>query len=169
MTNPKKDKICISDGVSTIEKFKKVCGMVRDAWFDPESFLMFWIGWWLVTNGKTRDAVSAAYKLTNTESGPTWKLSNDRWKESIPGVLDIEIRDGKRYLVQESEDIKWERLFQTVYDNWKIFYWDDDLQEIEKARQQVLKSKQWIDYPTQESDLTHDLHEQVRDHLKSQI
>ncbi len=130
---------------------------------------MFWIGWWLVTNGKTRDAVSAAYKLTNTDNKPTWKLSNDRWKESIPWVLDIEIRDWKRYLVQESEPVQWERLFQTVYDNWKIFYWDDDLQEIQKARQQVLKSKQWIDYPTQESDLTHELHEQVREHLKAQI
>lgn len=169
MTDPKKDKICISDGVSTIEKFKKVCDIVKDAWFDPESFLMFWIWWWLVTNWKTRDAVSAAYKLTNTDNRPTWKLSNDRGKESIPWILDIEIRDWKRYLVQESEDMQWERLFQTVYDNWKIFYWDDDLQEIEKARQQVLKSKQWIDYPTQESDLTHDLHEQVREHLKSQI
>jgi hypothetical protein len=43
------------------------------------------------------------------------------------------------------------------------------LQEIKNARQQVLKSKQRIDYPTQESDLTHDLHEQVREKLKSQI
>jgi hypothetical protein len=31
MTNPKKDKICISDGVSTIQKFKEVCGKVREA------------------------------------------------------------------------------------------------------------------------------------------
>ena len=169
MMDPKKDKICISDGVSTIEKFKKVCGMVRDSWFDPESFLMFWIGWWLVTNGKTRDAVSAAYKLTNTDNKPTWKLSNDRGKESIPWILDIEIRDGKRYLVQDSEPVQWERLFQKVYENWKVYFGDDDLQEIENARQQVLKSKQWIDYPTQESDLTHDLHEQVREKLKSQI
>ena len=130
---------------------------------------MFWIGWWLVTNWKTRDAVSAAYKLTNTENGPTWKLSNDRWKESSPWVLDIEIRDWKRYLVQESEPVQWKRLLETVYDNGTICYWDDDLQEIENARQQVLNSKQWIDYPTVESNLTHDLHEQVREKLKTQI
>jgi nicotinic acid phosphoribosyltransferase len=123
----------------------------------------------LVTNNKTRDEMSAAYKLTNTENGPTWKLSNDRWKESIPWVLDIEIRDWKRYLVQESEPKQWERLFQTVYDNWKIFYGDNDLEEIEKAKQQVQTTKQWIDYPTQESDLTEKIHEDVRDILKSQI
>jgi nicotinic acid phosphoribosyltransferase len=31
MMDPKKDKICISDGVSTIEKFNKVCDAIRDA------------------------------------------------------------------------------------------------------------------------------------------
>jgi hypothetical protein len=132
-------------------------------------YLMFWIGWWLIANNKTRDAMSAAYKLTNIEKWPTWKLSGDRWKETIPWVLDIEIRDWKRYLVQESEPVQWERLFETVYDNWTIYYWDNDLQEIENARQQVLKSKQWIDYPTVESDVTRDIHEQVREKLKSQI
>jgi nicotinic acid phosphoribosyltransferase len=131
--------------------------------------LIFWIWGWLVTNNKTRDAMSAAYKLTNTENWPTWKLSNDRWKETIPGVLDIEIRDGTRYLVQESEPIKWERLFKTVYDNWKIYYEDNDLEEIAKARQQVLKSREWIWYPTKESDYTSNLHEQVRERLKAQI
>lgn len=169
MTDPRKDKICISDGVSTIEKFNDVCNKVREAWFDPELYLIFWIGWWLVTNNKTRDEMSAAYKLTNTENGPTWKLSNDRWKESIPWVLDIEIRDWKRYLVQENEPKKWERLFKTVYDNWKIFFDDNDLIEIENAKEQVQKTKQWIDYPTQESDLTNKIHEDVRDTLKAQI
>lgn len=169
MMNPKTDKICISDGVSTIEKFKNVCNIVKEAWFDPESYLVFWIWWWLVTNNKTRDAMSAAYKLTDTEKWPTWKLSNDRWKETIPWKLDIEIRDWKRYLVQESEPIQWERLLKTVYDNGTIYYWDNDLQEIENARQQALKSEQWINYPTIESDLTHDLHEQVRENLKAQI
>jgi nicotinic acid phosphoribosyltransferase len=38
----------------------------------------------LIANNKTRDALSAAYKLTNTENGPTGKLSNDRAKETIP-------------------------------------------------------------------------------------
>lgn len=170
MVDPKKDKICISDGVSTIDKFKnKVCDAVRRAWFDPELYLTFWIGWWLIANDKTRDTMSAAYKLTNTEKWPTWKLSGDRWKETIPWVLDIEIRDGKRYLVQESEPVQWERLFKTVYDNWNIYYEDNDLQEIENARQQVLKTRQWIDYPTEESDVTHDMHEQVREKLSSQI
>lgn len=169
MTDSMKDKVYVSDGVSTIWKFRNVCNAAREVWFEPRSYLGFWIWWGLIANGMTRDAVSAAYKLTNTENGPTGKLSNDRWKESIPGVLDIEIRDGKRYLVQESEPVQWERLFQTVYDNWKIFYWDDDLQQIENARQQVEKSKQWINYPTQESDLTYKMHEQVREKLKSQI
>ena len=169
MMDPKKDKICISDWVSTIEKFNQVCDAVREAWFDPEFVLGFWIWWWLVMNGKTRDAMSGAYKLTNTENWPTWKLSNDRGKESIPWVLDIEIRDWKRYLVQEFEPVQWQRLFETVYDNWQIFYWDDDLEEIEKARQQVIRSKEWIHYETQESDLTNQMHEQVRERLRAQI
>jgi hypothetical protein len=29
--NPKTGKICISDGVSTIEKFKNVCDIVKEA------------------------------------------------------------------------------------------------------------------------------------------
>lgn len=169
MTDPTKDKVYVSDGVSTIWKFRNVCNAAREVWCDPRSYLGFWIWWAFVSNNKTRDAVSAAYKLTNTENGPTWKLSNDRWKESIPWVLDIEIRDWKRYLVQESEPVQWYRLMETVYDHWKISYSDNDLQEIEKARQQVQISKKWIDYPTQESDLTHKLHEQVREKLMSQI
>ena len=169
MMDPKKDKICISDGVSTIEKFNKVCDAIRDAWFAPEKYLVFGIWWWLIANNKTRDALSAAYKLTNTENGPTGKLSNDRAKETIPWILDIEIRDWTRYLVQESEPVQWERLFNTVYDNWTIYYWDDDLKEIEKARQQVLKSKKRADYVTKESDYTSNLHEQVRENLKAQI
>ena len=168
MTDPKKDKISISDGVSTIEKFNSVCDAVEKAWFDPKFILGFWIWGWLVTNNKTRDAMSAVYKLTNTENWPTWKLSNDRGKETIPGVLDIEIRDWVRYLVQESEPVQWERLFNTVYDNGTIYYWDDDLKEIENARQQVLRSKEWANYETKESDLTHQMHEQVREKLKSQ-
>jgi hypothetical protein len=72
-------------------------------------------------------------------------------------------------LVQESEPVQWERLFNTVYDNWTIYYWDDDLKEIEKARQQVLKSKKRADYVTKESDYTSNLHEQVRENLKAQI
>jgi hypothetical protein len=43
------------------------------------------------------------------------------------------------------------------------------LQEIENARQQALKSKEWIEYPTKESDYTSNLHEQVRERLKAQI
>jgi len=169
MTNPQRDKVYVSDGVSTIWKFRDVCNAARCIWCNPREYLGFWIGWWLVVNGKTRDDLSAKYWLTNTESGPKLKLSNDKWKESIPWVLDIEIRDWKRYLVQESEPVQWQRLLETVYDSWQIFYWDNDLEEIEKARQQVLKSKEWIDYPTQESDLTYKIHEQIREKLLSQI
>ena len=169
MDDPVRDKVCVSAGLSPIWKYRAVCNAAREEWCDPREYLGFWIGWELIANRKTRDELSAKYWLTNTESGPKLKLSNDKWKESIPWVLDIEIRDGKRYLVQVSEPVQWQRLLETVYDNWKILYWDNDLEEIEKARQQVLKSKGWIDYPTQESDLTYKIHEQLRENLKSQI
>jgi hypothetical protein len=35
------------------------------------------MGGLLVAEDKTRNSVSAAYKLTNTEHGPTGKLSDD--------------------------------------------------------------------------------------------
>ncbi len=168
MTNPNKDKICVSDWVSTIEKFKNLRKAIKEAGFDP-NLLVYGIWGWLIANDKTRDAMSGAYKLTNGEGGATWKLSNDIWKESIPGKLNIEIRDGVRYLVQEDEPVQWERLLTTVYDHGKMYYWDDDLLAINQAKEQRERTKQRECYETKESDVTREMHEQVRERLKAQI
>jgi nicotinic acid phosphoribosyltransferase len=60
----------------------------------------------LVARNKTRDALSAAYKLTHTEDGPTGKISNDVDKEPTPGTPNIELRDGYRIIVQEDEEVQ---------------------------------------------------------------
>ena len=123
------------------------------------------MGGLLISKDKTRDSVSAAYKLTNTEEGPTGKLSNDIGKESTPGILNIEIRDGVRYLVQENEEQLGERLLHPVYENGNLLYHEDDILAIDEAREQLLKTMQRVNYPTQESAVTHQMHLQVRERL----
>ncbi|MDR0860993.1 MAG: hypothetical protein LBO09_08780 [Candidatus Peribacteria bacterium] len=65
MFDPKRDKICVSEGINTIEKIKNLEDMVRANGFSTES-LSYGSGGLLVSKNKTRDSVSAAYKLTNT-------------------------------------------------------------------------------------------------------
>lgn len=59
-------KIVVAD-VSTVEQLVHIETMVAQAGFDPKKFLIYGLGGLLIAKNKTRDAVSAAYKLTNTE------------------------------------------------------------------------------------------------------
>jgi hypothetical protein len=119
-----------------------------------------------VARNKTRDALSAAYKLTQTEDGPTGKLSNDIDKEPTPGMPNIEIRDEQRVIVQEDEEMKGERLLQTVYDNGELLYDDNDLQAVSDAREQLLKTMELMKFPTVNSPKTDLYREQVRNKLR---
>lgn len=121
----------------------------------------------LVARNKTRDALSAAYKLTNTEDGATGKLSNDIDKEPIPGDTNIEIRDNIRYIVQEDEEVQGERLLKNVYSNGELYYDDNDLQAVTDARQQLLNTFQISKLETRESEKTKKIHAEVRERLMS--
>ncbi|MDR2541433.1 MAG: nicotinamide phosphoribosyltransferase domain-containing protein [Candidatus Peribacteria bacterium] len=169
MSDTTRDKICISEGIGSIEKIKNLEDTVREAGFST-AFLSYGSGGLLVSKDKTRDSVSAAYKLTNTaENGPTGKLSDDIDKEPTPGVLNIEVRDGVRYLVQEDEEVQGERLLNKVYENGKLFYDDNDLAAIDRAREQLLKTLPLVDFPTRESEITREIHENVRAKLLANI
>ncbi len=120
----------------------------------------------MVARNKTRDALSAAYKLTETEDGPTGKLSNDVDKEPTPGTPNIEIRDGYRVIVQEDETIQGERLLQNVYEQGALNYDDNDIQAIDDARARLLETFQRLDYPTIDSHKTQIYRQQVRNRLQ---
>lgn len=113
--------------------------------------------------------MSAAYKLTNTEDGATGKLSNDIDKEPIPGDTNIEIRDGVRYIVQEDEEVQGERLLKNVYSNGQLHYDDNDIQAVNDARDQLLKTFELSKLETRESDRTRKIHEEVRERLLSNL
>jgi hypothetical protein len=84
-------------------------------------------------------------------------------------VLNIEIRDGVRYLVQENEEVQGERLLKKVYENGALFYDEDDIAAINQARQQLLATLPLIALPTRESEKTQLLHQEVRAKLLSNM
>ncbi|MFZ2151366.1 MAG: hypothetical protein WAZ12_01240 [Candidatus Absconditicoccaceae bacterium] len=168
MLDPKMDKIVVAD-ISTVDDVRRVEDAVTAAGFDPKEFIQYGLGGLLVARNKTRDALSAAYKLTDTEDGATGKLSNDIDKEPIPGNTNIEIRDGARYIVQEDEEVKGERLLKNVYNNGALNYDDNDIQAVTDARNQLLKTFEMHKLETKESEKTKKVHEEVRDRLLSNL
>ncbi len=168
MLDPKLDKIVVAD-ISTVDDVRRVEDAVIAAGFNPKDFIQYGLGWLLVARNKTRDALSAAYKLTDTEDWATGKLSNDIDKEPIPGDTNIEIRDGIRYIVQEDEEVQWERLLHNVYSEGMLNYDDNDIQAVTDARNQLLKTFDLAKLETRESDLTRKIHEEVRDRLLSNL
>ncbi|MCF7835117.1 hypothetical protein K9M48_03615 [Candidatus Gracilibacteria bacterium] len=168
MLDPTLDKIVVAD-ISSIDDIRRVENAVREAGFDPKDFIQYGLGGLLVARNKTRDALSAAYKLTNIESGATGKLSNDIDKEPIPGVLNIEIRDDARYVVQEDEEIKGERLLKTVYENGKLNYDDNDIQAVSNARARLMNTLAFANMKTKESDETQRIHAELRDRFLNKM
>jgi hypothetical protein len=150
-----------------MDDIRRVENAVKEAGFDPKQFIQYGLWWLLVARNKTRDALSAAYKLTDIEAWATGKLSNDIDKEPIPGVLNIEIRDDARYVVQEDEEIQWERLLKTVYEHWALLYDDNDIKAIDTARARLLETLQYADLETKESDKTKEIHQAVRERFQN--
>lgn len=163
-----KDKIVVAD-ISDIEQIKEIEDKVQAAWFNPKDFIVYWLGWLLVAKNKLRDVMSAVLKLTMTEDFATWKLSNDAGKEATPWELNIEIREDWRYIVQEDEEVLWERLLGLVYDNGKMFFEWDDNEARDIAREQLKKSKKLLYLPTKKSEKTLRLCEEVRERFLKSI
>ncbi|MCX6824448.1 MAG: hypothetical protein NT085_04975 [candidate division SR1 bacterium] len=168
MLDPTLDKVVVAD-ISTVEDVRNVENAVIEAGFDPKDFIQYGLGGLLVARNKTRDALSAAYKLTQTEDGPTGKLSNDIDKEPTPGTPNIEIRDGYRVIIQEDEEIIGERLLKTVYEKGALNYDENDIQAVNEARARVIKTLEWMEYPTIESFKTQQYRQEVREKLSGVI
>lgn len=148
------DKIIAAD-ISTIEDIVSIERAVRKAWFDPIKHITYGLGWLLIAKDKTRDVVSAWYKLSQTERWATMKFANG--KVSIPWKPNIEIRDGARYIVQEDEIVKGLRLLTPMYDNWKFFYDRPKITDMQKARDKVITTRSMAEMPGKYSKKTQEL------------
>ncbi|EKE27469.1 MAG: hypothetical protein ACD_3C00205G0022 [uncultured bacterium (gcode 4)] len=162
LLDPNKDKIVVAD-ISDVDKIREIEAKVKDAWFEPKDFIVYWLGGLLVARNKLRDAVSAGFKLTKTAEFDTGKLSNDAWKEAIPGKLNIELRDSARVIVQDDEEILWERLLKRVYLNGKTFFKWTDVEAMENARAMVIKSEKLLVLPTKKSEKTVRIQKEVKE------
>ncbi len=161
MLNSMKDKIVVAD-ISTIDDIIEIELAVTNAWFNPKDYIVYWLWGLLIAREKTRDIVSAWYKLSNTEEWWTMKFSNDKWKESIPGVPNIEIRNWKRYIVQEDEKQDWVRLLIPLYDKWEFFYDRPKIDDMQLARKRMLDTAEFADYESKFSDETMKIIEEVK-------
>lgn len=159
MLDPKMDKIIVED-FDWVEDILKIELAVTEAWFNPKDFIMY--GSWslLMAKDKTRDIVWSVYKLSQTEDWPTMKLSKS--KNSIPWIPNVEIIDWKRYIVQESEEVKWERLLKPLYNNWEFFYDRAGLSDMYKARENVVRTREFGDYESLLSDMTKSMIEEFK-------
>ncbi len=137
MLDPALDKIVVAD-ISSLSDITHIEGAVERAGFDPKKFLVYGLGGLLVATKKTRDALSAGFKLAETEEFKTGKLSGDEGKIALPGKLNVEIRNGERVIVNEDEEVLGERLLKLVYSNGRTFFNEpSDLRAVEIARERV--------------------------------
>ena len=171
--NARQNQIIIED-IGCVNDMVDIDKAVEEAWFDPKKYIKYGLGWLLIATKKTRDSVSAGYKVTNTEDWATGKRSDDPGKEPIPWVPNVEViekEDGtiERNVVQEDEPVNWIRLLKTVYKDGELFFGEaNDNIALDNARAQVKKSEKWITpWKTQLSDETEGLKQQVREKLKA--
>lgn len=124
-TDPARDRISIAD-VSRPEDLEAIDAAVRGIGVDPRTFIDYVTGQMLVMQDKTRNALSAAYKLTESDGRPTGKLAGGSGKAAIPGRLNVELRGEERVIVLEDEPVAGRRLLAPVYDQGTILYEGDD-------------------------------------------
>ncbi len=169
MNDPMLDKVIIAD-ISSVEQLIEIENKIAEAGFDPKKYIVYGLGWLLVAKEKTRDQLSGWYKLTHASRWPTGKLSNDAGKEPIPGKPNVEIRDNKRVVVQEDEEVQGKRLLKPIYHNGSFYFdTDNDLKAIDNARDQLVDTIKYIWYETIESPLTQKIHEEVRNNIMANI
>lgn len=123
MTDPARDRISIAD-VSRPEDLERIDAAVRAIGIDPRAFIDYVTGQMLVMQDKTRGALSAAYKLTESDGRPTGKLAGGSGKSAIPGRLNVELRDAERVIVLEEEPVAGRRLLVPAYDHGRFLFTD---------------------------------------------
>ena len=161
MTSPLFHKIVIAD-ISTVQDIIDIETKIIQAWFNPKDNIVYGLWGLLIAREKTRDIVSAWYKLSCSENWGTMKFSNDAGKQSIPWKPNIEIRNAKRYIVQEDERQVWERLLKPLYDNWEFFYDKPKVSDILEARQKMIDSRHQAEYESVFSDETKNMIEKIK-------
>lgn len=124
-TDPALDRISVAD-VSRREDLERIDAAVRAIGVDPRVFVDYVTGQLLVMQDKTRNALSAAYKLTETDGVPTGKLAGGAGKSAIPGRLNVEVRRRERVVVLEEEPAAGERLLGTVYEAGRLAFVGSD-------------------------------------------
>lgn len=147
MLDPTMDKIIIAD-ISSIQQIKEIEDTISAAWYNPRDFIYYGLGELLIGKDKWRSRVSAADKLTWTNGRNTGKRSDDAGKRPIPWILNIEVRDTERVIVQDHEPEQGKRLLQTVYENWNLHYDTNGLRYIDTARRHLLENFTDIEKPT---------------------
>lgn len=161
------DKIIIAD-ISSVDEIRKIENAVREAWFEPRDFIYYGLGELLIGKDKSRGRVSAADKLTRTNGRNTGKQSNDAGKVPIPWILNIEVRDTERVIVQDHEPVQGKRLLTTVYENGRLNYDTNGIRYIDTARQHLLDNFNDINKPTVLSQATQQAITEVKDWFNDQ-
>jgi putative nicotinate phosphoribosyltransferase len=133
MEDPALDRISIAD-VSTPADIERIDAAVRGIGVDPRRFVSYVTGHLLVMRNKTRNAVSAAYKLTETAGRLTGKLAGGTGKGAIPGRLNVELRGAARVIVLEDEPPAGRRLLAPLYDRGTLLLAGDDRRGLADAR-----------------------------------
>ena len=125
MTDPARDRISIAD-VSKREDLERIDAAIRAIGIEPRDFVDYVTGQLLVMQDKTRNALSAAYKLTETDGRPTGKLAGGTGKMAIPGRLNVELCESERVIVLEDEPPAGKRLLTPVYEDGRFAFAVDD-------------------------------------------
>ena len=133
MVDPALDRISIAD-ISDPGDIERIDAAVRGIGVDPRRFVSYVAGHLLVMRQKTRNVLSAAYKLTETAGRLTGKLAAGSGKGAIPGRLNIELRDDARVIVLEDEPRAGRRLLAPLYDRGTLLWEDDDREGLAAAR-----------------------------------
>jgi nicotinic acid phosphoribosyltransferase len=168
MTDPAQDKISIAD-VSGPEDIFAVETAITDAGFNPQEFITYVTGEMLVMKNKTRNCMSAAYKLTECNGKFTGKLAGGIGKEAIPGELNIEITDTTRTTLLENEPVKGKRLLEKVYCHGKFFFEPSDVKAAENAKAQIETTFPYKELKAQRSQAVDNALLEVRKRFERQI
>ena len=149
-TDPALDRISIAD-VSRREDLERIDAAVRAIGVDPRVFVDYVTGQMLVMQDKTRNALSAAYKLTECDGRPTGKLAGGAGKAAIPGRLNVEVRGGERVIVLEEEPPAGRRLLGTVYESGRLLYEGSDAEARAAAAERLAETFPWRLLPARRS------------------
>ncbi len=168
LLDPKSWKIVVA-GIENEGEIAEIEQAVRKEWYNPRDYVYYWLGELFISRNKGRSRVSTWFKLAETEERKTWKRSDDEGKRSIPWNLNVEIRDNKRFIVQDEEKVNGERLLQTVYKDGELKYGSDDFAYMDEARKYLIENFEKVFLPTEVSEATQKAQQQVNAWFQGQM